>query len=93
MNKIYVEDIISIVNYIIKKDPYDPRHHLSNWEFQKRIEVIWGITNVKCFHTWKVESNADAEAIIEATQIKDATDKNIDFSKVLYLTLELRDNL
>ena len=93
MNKIYVDDIISIVHYIIKKDPYDLRHDAAHWEFQKRTEVIWGITNIKSFHTWRVESNADADAIIEATQIKDNTDQHIDLGKVLYLTLELHENI
>jgi hypothetical protein len=89
MNKKYVDDIISIVNHIIRKDPYDLHHSVDSWEIKKRTSPVWGISNVRCFHLWQVESNADADVIIETTRVKNTTDPNIDLKKVWYISLEL----
>lgn len=90
MNKVYVDDIISIVMYIIKKDPYDTRHQESCWQFRKlTVDETEIKTNLKAQHVWRVESNADADAIIEGTRIQDKTKPEIELNKVLLLVLEL----
>lgn len=90
MNKIYVDDIISIVRFIIKKDPYDTLHLEACWQFRKTTDVE-NLTkeNLKVQHAWRVESNADADAIITSCMIDDKTKPEIDLNKVVFLVLEL----
>lgn len=90
MNKVYVDDIISIVKYIIKKDPYDLKHNENNWQFRKLTNDSLEIKrNIKALHVWRVESNADANCIIEGTLVSDKTSPEIDLKKVVLLILEL----
>ena len=90
MNKVYVDDIISIVKFIIKKDPYDTKHQESCWQFRKvtadETEVK---SNFKAQHIWRVESNADADAIIEGSLVDDKTKPETELNRVLLLVLKL----
>jgi hypothetical protein len=90
MNKVYVDDIISIVHFIIKKDPYNVRHNSSNWQFKKHTgNTIERNEQLKVQHIWRVESNSDADTIIAGTGITDKTHVETNLNKVLYLILEL----
>lgn len=90
MNKVYINDIISIIHFIIKKDPYDNRHQESCWQFRKltngEIEIK---PTLKVQHVWRIESNTDADAIIEGTGVQDKTKPETELNKVLFLVLEL----
>lgn len=90
MNKVYVDDIISIVKFIIKKDPYDVKHQECNWQFRKLTASNFTVQdNFKAQHIWRVESNMDADAIIEGSMIDDKTKPETELNKVLLLVLEL----